>query len=297
MQKLKPHHKGILLLLLAAFLYSIMPVLIRILGNNGIPPISQVSLRYSVAFFCALLYFFLVAKAKFFFPKKQLFLLLFTAIVGYGMTNLFYTISILNTQVSVTLFVFYMFAIIAPILGFVLLKDKVNKFNIISLALSFVALVLLFQPNSVATWQIGAIFAFLSALSQAGYLIARKKLHAYKASYIMLVNTFLGMLVVGALALFVETSFYFQGDIAQVSTNTWLVTFLFGVDNFLAWLTMTKGFEYFRATSASIILLSELLFGIFFAFLFFNEIPTIATLIGGILILFASVLVIRKGET
>jgi drug/metabolite transporter (DMT)-like permease len=72
MSKNNETKKGIFLLLLAAFLYSIMPVLIRLLGNNGIPPISQVSLRYSVAFLCALIYFVFVAKAKFFWPKKIL---------------------------------------------------------------------------------------------------------------------------------------------------------------------------------------------------------------------------------
>ncbi|HVA96358.1 MAG TPA: DMT family transporter [Candidatus Acidoferrales bacterium] len=289
--------KGILLLLLAAFLYSIMPVLIRILGNNGIPPISQVSLRYTVAFLCALFYFVVIAKAKFSLPKKHIPLLLFAAIFGYGMTNLFYTVGILNTLVSTTLFLMYTYAIVTPILGFIILKDKVNKFNVISLILSFVALLLLFQPTSFITWQIGAGFAFLSALATASYLIARKKLHEYRASYMMLVNTFLGMLSVGALGLILEHPFYFQGGITHVSFNTWLVTILFGIDNFVAWLAMTKGFEYFRATSASIILLSELVFGVFFAFLFFQEIPTISTFIGGILILTASVLVILKGET
>jgi drug/metabolite transporter (DMT)-like permease len=288
--------KGILLLLLAAFLYSIMPILIRLLGNNGIPPLSQVSLRYVVAFLCALIYFTVVAKAKIKLPKTHLPLLLFAAIFGYGFTNVFYTLGILNTLVSTTLFLTYLYAIITPILGFILLKDKVNKFNLISLAISFVALVLLFQPTAFATWRIGGLFAFLSAIATASYLIARKKLPEYRASYLLLVSTFLGMLSVGALGLVVEHAFYFQGGITQVSLNTWLVTILFGIDNFAAWLAMTKGFEYFRATSASIILLSELIFGVFFAFLFFHEIPTIATFIGGLLILFASVLVILKGE-
>jgi drug/metabolite transporter (DMT)-like permease len=51
------------------------------------------------------------------------------------------------------------------------------------------------------------------------------------------------------------------------------------------------------STKKGILLLSELVFGVFFAFLFFHEIPTMATFIGGILILFSSVLVILKGET
>jgi drug/metabolite transporter (DMT)-like permease len=288
--------KGIFFLVLSALLYSIMPVMIRLLGNHGIPPLSQVALRYIVAFLCALFYFKVITKAKFTLPKKHVPLLLFATIFGYGMTNVFYTLGILNTLVSTTLFLFYTFAITAPVLGFILLKDKVNKFNIISLVISFLALLLLFQPTSFSTWKIGGVFALLSAIAQASYLLSRKKLADYRASYMMLVNTFLGMLFVGLLAIIFEPSFYFQGTITHVTLSTWLVTILFGIDNFAAWIAMTKGFEYFRATSASIILLSELVFGVFFAFLFFNEIPTNGTFIGGILILVASVLVILKGE-
>ncbi len=297
MQKPNSNQKGVLLLVLSAFLYSIMPVLIRLLGNNGIPPLSQVSLRYVVAFVCALLYYKFVAKAKIVLPKKHIPILLSAGIVGYGLTNVFYTIAILNTLVSTTLFLFYIYAVVAPVLGFILLKDKMNKFNIISLILSFIALLLLFQPTAFITWQLGGVFAFLSALTQAGYLIARKKLPEYRASYMMLANTLLGTIVVGAIGLFVDRSFYFHNGITTVSATTWIVTILFGIDNFAAWIAMTKGFEYFHTTSASIILLSELVFGVFFAFLFFNEIPTIATFIGGIFILTASILVILKGES
>ncbi len=292
----KQSQKGILLLLLSAFLYSIMPVLIRLLGNHGIPPISQVSLRYVIAFVCALIYYTFVTKTKVTLPKKHLGLVLYAAIVGYGLTNVFYTIGILNTLVSTTLFLTYLYAIFTPILGFILLKDKVNKFNIISLGISFIALLLLFQPTGFAAWRIGGFFAFLSGIAIATYLIAVKKLPEYRASYMMLINTFFGMLTVGLLGILLESSFYFHGGITKVTPTTWLITILFGIDNFAAWLTMTKGFEYFKATSASLILLSELVFGVLFAFLFFQEIPTIATFIGGILIISASILVILKGE-
>jgi len=296
MSKLSDNQKGSILLLLSALIYSIMPVLIRFLGSNGIPPLSQVFLRYIFAFICAFIYFFFIAKAKFSLPKKNILLLLYAAIVGYGLTNVFYTIGVLNTLVSTALFIMYLYAVITPILGFIFLKDKLNRYNVISLAGSLIALILLFQPTAIGSWRIGAFFALLAALATATYLIARKKLPTYRASYLMLINTFLGMLSVGLLGILFEPAFYFSGGILHVDANTWLVTILFGMGNFLAWLLMTKGFEYFRATSASVILLSELVFAVFFAFLFFHEIPTFATFIGGILIIFASVLVIIKGE-
>ena len=291
----KDTKKGILFILTAAFIYSTMPVLIRTLGSSGIPPVSQVFLRYISAFISACVYFFVVAKQKFVFPSKNLYLLLFATIFGYGMTNLFYTIGILNTQVSNALFIFFTFAIIAPILGFIFLKEKVNTFNIVAIFLSFIALFLLFQPNSLSTWKIGGFFAFLSAISQASYIIARKRLKNYSASFMMLANTFLGVLFVGILSMIFEYRFY-QGAITRLSVNTWTTTILFGVINFLAWLAMTKGFEYFKASSASIILLSELIFGVIFAFFIFHEIPTYLTLVGGGLIVAASALVILKGE-
>lgn len=288
--------KGILLLLTSAFLYSVMPVMIRILGGGGLPPMSQVFLRYIVAFISAAVYF-VASRSKIKLQKKDIFLLIFVTVFGYALTNLFFTYGILLTSVSNALFLFYTYAIIAPILGYFILKDKINFANIISLIISLVALVLLFSPNSVPTWKLGGFFAILSSLGQSTYLILRRKLHKYPASVMMFINTFVGVVVVGTLSLLFEGSFYFNGGITHVKNSVWLTTVLFGVDNFLAWFTMTKGFEYFKATAGSIILLSELVFGIFFAFLFFKEIPTTATVIGGALILVSSTLVILKGES
>jgi len=178
-----------------------------------------------------------------------------------------------------------------------LLKEKANKFHAISLVLCLVALGLLFSPTSSATWKLGAIFAFLSALGQSFYLITRKFLTGYSSKFLLLCSTFVGVVVLGAMSLIFENSFYFgtQG-IATVSVNTWILTVLFGIINFSAWLLMSSGFQLVNTTLGSIVLLAENVFALTFAFFFFAEIPTMATFVGGLLILAASVLVITKGE-
>ena len=288
--------KGILFLLTAAFTYSTMPVLIRMLGNQGIPPISQVFLRYVFSFIASSIYFFIITKSKFMLPGKNIPLLLFAALFGYGMTNVFYTIGIVNTEISNALFLFFTFAIWAPILGFVFLKEKVNKYNLFALGLSFLAIYLLFQPSTFSTWKLGGAFALLAALAQSAYIVSRKRLADYTAGYMMVVNTSLATLLTGALSLVLEHEFYLQGAIKELSPAAWMVVVLFGFLNFLAWLAMTKGFEYFNSSSSSIILLSELIFGVIFAFMFFGEIPIFITFAGGILIFIASVIVIFRGE-
>lgn len=274
-----------------------MPVAIRILGRDGLSPVSQVFLRYSVACLVACFYFFIIKKAKIELHRKDIGIIVLTTVFGYALTNLAFTYGILLTQVSNALFLFYSYAIMVPFLGFLVLKEKMNKFNVLSMLLSFIALFLLFQPNGVSTWKIGGIFAILSALGQSFYLIGRKKLDLYPASLMMVMNTIVGVLVIGILSLTFDASFYFNGGIQLVSLKTWIITLLFGIDNFLSWLTMSKGFEYFNATTGSLILLSELIFGIVFALLFFAEIPTMFTVIGGIMILSSISVVILKGAS
>lgn len=288
--------KGIVYLLTSAFLYSIMPVLIRMLGSGGLPPVSQVFLRYIFAFVSAAVYFLIIRKTKIRIERKDVPAMLVATVFGYALTNLFFTYSILYTQVGNALFLFYTYAIITPVFGYLFLKERINRINVIALFVSLIALALLFQPNSLPTWKLGGFFAILSSLGQTAYLILRKKLNRYSAGVMMVANTLVGVAVLSAISLLLETGFYFEGGIARVSLKTWVATVLFGLDNFLAWFAMTKGFEYFKATAGSVILLSELVFGIVFAFLFFREIPSGTALIGGFCILAASVMVIFKGE-
>lgn len=273
-----------------------MPVLIRLLGSGHVPPMSQVFLRYIFAFISALIYF-VITKSKMVIQSKDVAYLLIVSIFGYALTNLFFTYGIVYTEISNGLFIFYCFSIITPTLGFFILKEKINRFNVAAIIATLFALILLFRPNSVNTWKIGGAFALLSAFGQSFYLISRKKLPQYSSQLLLLVCTFVGVFVLGVLSLFFENSFYTSGTGMQhLALNTWIVTIVFGVDNFLAWLLMSKGFQYMKSTLGSILLLSELIYATLFAFIFFAELPSIYTVIGGLLIISSSILVIVKGN-
>ena len=268
-----------------------MPVLIRILGRGHIPPASQVFLRYGVACVAAVVYF-LVSKAKFHVAKKDLVLLFFVALFGYALVNLFYTYANLNTQIGTVLFIFNCSTVMGPLLGYVFLKEKMNKGMIFAMGIGFISLFFLFSPGPMATWKIGAIYALISAVGSSFYVIGRKKLGAYDSKLILLTNTIVGVVTLGIISLYLETSFYTHGGIQSVAPMTWLVTVLFGLDNFTAYLFMTKGYQLVTAGTGSMVMLTENIIGVLFAFLFFAEVPTIMTLIGGVFILAASLLVI-----
>lgn len=289
------YSRGVLYLCIAMVLYSIMPVLIRVLGRGHIPPVSQVFLRYCVAFTAASIYF-VVTKSKFIVKKKDAFLLFLVALFGYALVNLFYTYANLYTQIGTVLFIFNCSTIMGPILGYLFLKEKINSAMIVAMFVGFVSLFFLFSPGPMTTWKSGAIFALLSAVGSSFYLIGRKKLGAYDSKLILLSNTTVGVITLGLLSFFMEKAFYTGGGIQTVSSMTWLVTVLFGLDNFTAYLFMTKGYQLISAGTGSMVMLAENIIGVLFAYMFFAEIPTLTSLVGGVLILIASILVIRRGE-
>ena len=285
--------KGILFLCVSVLLYSVMPVLIRFLGSLTIPPATQVFLRYIVAFIAAAVYFF-ISKTRFSIKPQDRVLFILVALFGYALTNLFYTYGILLTQVGTVLFIFFCSSIMTPILGYVFLKEKIHRTTVIALVLSFIALLFLFRPGPIATWRLGAIFALLSAIGQSFYVIGRKKLGGYSSTLVLLLNTFVGVVALGAISLVTEQHFYAGGAITSLKPMAWLVVVLFGLDNFAAWLFMTKGFQLIEASTGSLVMLTENPLGIFFAFLFFGEVPTAATFFGGALILTAAAMVLMK---
>lgn len=293
--KINNFTKGILFLLTSSLLYSIMPVLIRFLGAQQVPPVSQVFLRYIIACIAACTYFYF-SRSVINIRKKDLLLLFLVAFFGYALTNLFYTYAILFAQIGTVLFIFYCSSIIIPVVGFLVLKEKLNRYNIFALLMGFAALFFLFQPAPLQTWKLGAIFALSSAMGQVVYVIGRKLLTRYESPLILVANTLVGVITLGVLSIFLETQFYTNSNgITSLSLNTWILTVLFGIDNFAAWLFMTKGFQLVSAGTGSLVLLSENILVIALAFLFFAEIPTVTTLIGGMLILLASFLVIFRG--
>jgi drug/metabolite transporter (DMT)-like permease len=286
--------KGILFITIATLAYSFMPILVRVLDAGKIPPKTQVFSRYLFAFACALTYFIL-SKQKFKTKGFSWSILILMGIFGYGITNVFFTYSMILTTIANALFLFNIFGILTPVLSFFLRKEKLSKYDVLSLVVSFVSLYFLFQPSGFDTWKIGGIIALAGALLQSLYLVGRKAISNVSSAQILLVSTFLGLLTVGMLSFTTEFEFYKTGIDALTVSNI-LVIGIFGVLNFVGWFFMSKGFEYLNSTTASMILLSENVIAALFALAVFAEAPTIATIFGGILMIAASLVSIIKAK-
>ena len=288
-------NRGLLYIGLSVLAYGSMPILIRAINAGRVPPMSQVALRYVFAFTTASIYF-IWQKAKFKIDKGSIWLLALISIFGYGFSNLAYTYANLNTEVSNALFIFFTFSIITPVIAFLLLKEKMNRYNVIGLLIAFMGLMLLFRPNSFDTWKIGGMFALTGAVLQSIYLVGRRQLKAVSSELILLSSTFLGMTSVGTVALIFENHFYSASGIGSLSSSTWALTALFGILNFSGWYFMSKGFQILTASVGSLLMMWEPVLIAILAFFIYQEIPTIFTIIGAGLVTTAVFIVILKGK-
>ncbi|MCA9390268.1 DMT family transporter [candidate division WWE3 bacterium] len=288
--------KGLAYLLASTLIYSSITLAIRMVDAQNVPTLSQVFLRYVVAF-CFAAGYFVFSRSRF--PKvtKKFWLLVLVSIIGYAATNVLFTYGILLTQVSTALFIFYLFSVITPLLAITVLKEKINVYNMAGLVVSSFSLLLLFKPNGIDTWKLGALFALGAAVTQSFYLVGRKVVKEYSSEQVLLICTFLGAMIVGLLSIHYEATFYIAGGgLWKLSNQTWLLIFLSGAANFGGWFFMSKGFEYVSATVGSLLMLIELVFSTVLAMLFFQEIPTISTIFGGMFIVLACTVVILKGK-
>lgn len=288
-------NRGLFYIALSILAYGSMPILIRAINAGRVPPMSQVAMRYMFAFITASVYF-VSRKAKFVINKNAIWILIVISIFGYGLSNLAYTYANLNTEVSNALFIFFTFSIMTPVIAFVLLKEPMNKYNVLGLLIAFTGLGFLARPNSFATWQVGAVFALTAAVLQSVYLVGRRQLKAVSSELILLSSTFLGMVSVGMLAVIYENSFFSQGGITSLSTNTWILTIVFGLLNFTGWFFMSKGFQVLSASVGSLLMMWEPVLVAIMAFFIYNETPTIYTIIGAGLVTIAVFIVMLKGK-
>jgi len=284
---MKIENKGIVYLVLASICYAVMSVLIRLLAKE-IPAFSQIFLRYIVAA-TTIFVFAKISKTNLRLKNtKDYLIMFFIAVFGYAFSTIFFTLAILNTTIANTIFIFSTNVVLTPILGFIFLQERFSKFKLISILLSVIGLYFLFKPTNLIN-PMGGIFAFISAIFHASYLIGGRKLKSYPAKTLLVYSTLCGVISLGIISLIFESNFYFptgtlHQSIFTLSPFIWMIILIFGLDNFLAWLFLNKGLQTVKAGTSSVILLIEPVLASILGILFYAEIPQILSILGMIII-------------
>jgi drug/metabolite transporter (DMT)-like permease len=285
---MKPDTRGILYLLTAGLCYSIMVIFVRVLAKE-IPPFSQVFLRYLIALSVSIFVFRskkIDWKLK---SKKEYFILFIMGFFGYGLTNLLFTLGVINTSLANAEFIFSTSVVITPLLGFLLIREKLSVNTIVSILSVSLGSFLLFNPGINGNF-IGGLFSIGAALCNSIYMIGSRKLKNYSSSVLMIYSTFLGAISSGIFSLIWENKFYIssmginQFSLYNLSPLVIFTIFIFGFDNFAAWTLLNKGLQKVKAGTASIILLIEPVIATIIGFFIYSELLRLVNYAGILLI-------------
>ena len=216
--------------------------------------------------------------------KKKIFVALYESglpgfiggiILGCGFSA--YVFAMYKTTVANTNFIIQTQAIFLAIFGYLFLKEKISKLTLLSIILAITGIILM-VGNSLSPGQLsGNLVAFIMPISFAVLIIIVRKYP--KVDMVPL------QLFAGIVAMLIG---YFVSTKINISSHDILLAFIAGFFQVgLGFIFITIGAKKTLSAMVGILMMTEAVFGPFWAWMFLEETPQFIALIGGTIIIIA----------
>lgn len=186
-----------------------------------------------------------------------------------------------STSVATAMLLFACAPFIAAILGWLFLGEKVRKATWISILFAMLGIGIMVQDKSTGSALLGSLAALGSAFGFAVFTVALR----WGRSVEMLP----AVLLSGIFAIFITSSICLLSGLPfQISVNDTGISMGMGVFQVGAGLVLyTLGSKTLPAAELTLLSLAEVLLGPVWVYLFLNEVVTLSTLVGGLILLLA----------
>lgn len=186
-----------------------------------------------------------------------------------------------STSVATAMLLFACAPFIAAILGWLFLREKVRKATWISILFAMLGIGIMVQDKSTGSALLGSLAALGSAFGFAVFTVALR----WGRSVEMLP----AVLLSGIFAIFITSSICLLSSLPfQISVNDTGISMGMGVFQVGAGLVLyTLGSKTLPAAELTLLSLAEVLLGPVWVYLFLNEVVTLSTLVGGLILLLA----------
>ena len=182
-----------------------------------------------------------------------------------------------KTTVANTNFIIQTQAIFLAIFGYLFLKEKISKLTLLSIIIAITGIILM-VGNSLSPGQLsGNLVAFIMPISFAVLIIIVRKYP--KVDMVPL------QLFAGIVAMLIG---YFVSSKINISSHDILLAFIAGFFQVgLGFIFITIGAKKTLSAMVGILMMTEAVFGPFWAWMFLEETPQFIALIGGTIIIIA----------
>lgn len=261
------HRKGIIAVAIAALLWSTGGIFIKLVSG------SSFLIAFYRSIFTLAIFLILFKQKNFVFNRKSF----FAGISYSGILILFVTATKLTTAAN-AIFLQYTAPIYVLILEPILLKTKLRKINVVTIAACFFGMSLFFFGKISAGSMNGNLVALASGVALASFLLLMRN----NSEEHQLPSIFLGNVCIVVLCSFSVVNSTLP-TLEEFAMLAFLGIFQIGI----AYAVFTYGLQRVEAVEASLIAMIEPVLNPVWVFIWYGEQPSVYAIAGGIIILIA----------
>ena len=266
------HQKGILLAFIGVMLLTPDSLLIRLITVD----------TWSLLFYRSLIPGLFLLLCVIVYTRKNFFKFFFNA-GKYGLlnsvfitaSNIFFILALQNTNVANALVMVSLVPLIAAIISFIFLKERLDIITNTAILLCLIAVIFIFYDSIGSGRILGDIFGVLTAVAVAGSLVIIRSAPTknFIPSYVM------GKLCTALFASLLVTSFVIGSlDLSYIFLMIFTVGFSF--------IFITFAPRFISASEVGLFFLLETALGPIWVWWFISEVPSFNTIVGAIIIVF-----------
>jgi drug/metabolite transporter (DMT)-like permease len=274
--------KGASLILISAFFYGTYGIWSHLMSDS----FGEFSQAWTRGLFLLIVITLVNLKFHIFKPlvKKDLPWLGLIAIAG-GLNQAPYFFGFKHLNIGTATLFFYASLVIGGyLLGKIVFREQLTPVKIISLALAVAGMLSIYQLNLTSSQLLPAILTTIAGFMGSATVIVPKKLVGGYPEFQIMVGYFVVQVIANGLL-----SLLFHNSIPTLSQPiSWLAQLGYALSMLFANWAAIEGYRHFDASIGSLIGLAEILFGVFFGILLFNESLSLGIIVGGLLILISA---------
>ncbi len=272
MNNLTDQQKGSLLAFVAVLFITPDSLFIRL---SSIDTWGLVFYRGIIPFFVVFFVMLIIYRLKFFKLLSTSGIHGFIYIITFSITNIAFVVSIQNTNVANTLVMVATAPMISAILGSIFLKEPPDKKTLISILITFFAVIYIFFDSLRVGNFFGDILGFITAI---GLAVGAVTIRSAKTKNLV------PAAVVGKLLVAIFASFFIQ-SYTLVDRDLLIVPIMCILCVAIPFVLVTIAPRFIPAAEVNLFFLLETIIGPIWVWLIIKEQPTIETLQGGVIII------------
>jgi len=261
------------------------------LGVEGTDPYLFSAMRALISSVSILPVFFLYKFDYSLFKSKAVWGIAFLNALGMLLQN----VGLTYTTASNTVLLVDINVVIVAVMAALILKERLNRRIVAGLALGMAGVALIATKGDISSLGggslIGDLLVFTAGVAWAFYIVFTTR--ELKKGYELVHFTSAMILLTGVFV--VPIGLFMASDLTVGTGGISLALYTGIFCTTVAFMLYNVGLKALGATTTSIILLVEMVFGLFFSFLLLGERPDLITIMGGSLILLAIAVISFKG--